>query len=119
MSEQPTANSIDGSVSISEQPTANSIVQVLVTNQSALAAIPEAILSANKPVLTEQDAPENTSQAVAEPSTNKLTEMSVDQMVQGTKACFIRRISVASNAIQTMDNEVNHLIYCLNCIRRD
>ena len=36
------------------------------------------------------------------------------------KACFIRRISVASNAIQTKDNEVNHLIiYCLNCIRRD
>ena len=50
MSEQPTANSIDGSVSISEQPTANSIiVQALVTNQSALAAISEAILSANKP----------------------------------------------------------------------
>ena len=72
MSEQPTANSIDGSVSISEQPTANSIiVQALVTNQSALAAISEAILSANKPVLTEHVAPENTSQAVAEPSTNK------------------------------------------------
>ena len=36
------------------------------------------------------------------------------------QACFIRRISVASNAIQTIDNEVNHLItYCLNCIRRD
>ena len=37
-----------------------------------------------------------------------------------TKACFIRRILVASNAIQTIDNEVNHLIiYCLNCIRLD
>ena len=37
-----------------------------------------------------------------------------------SKAYFIRRISVASNAIQTIDNEVNHLIiYCLNCIRRD
>ena len=35
-------------------------------------------------------------------------------------ACFIRRILIASNAIQTIDNEVNHLvIYCLNCIRRD
>ena len=36
------------------------------------------------------------------------------------KACFIRRILVASNAIQTIDNEVNHLIiYCLNCIQRN
>ena len=36
------------------------------------------------------------------------------------KACFLRRISVASNAIQTIDNEMIHLIiYCLNCIRRD
>ena len=36
------------------------------------------------------------------------------------KACFIRRILVASNAIQTIDNEMIHLIiYCLNCIRRD
>ena len=36
------------------------------------------------------------------------------------KAWFRRRISVASNAIQTIDNEVSHLIiYCLNCIRRD
>jgi hypothetical protein len=39
-------------------------------------------------------------------------------------ACFLRQISVASNAIQTIDNEavneVYHLIiYCLNCIRRD
>ena len=34
------------------------------------------------------------------------------------KARFIRRISAVSNAIQTKDNEVNHLnIYCLNCIR--
>ena len=30
----------------------------------------------------------------------------------------MRRISAASNAIQTIDNEANHLIiYCLNCIR--
>jgi hypothetical protein len=36
------------------------------------------------------------------------------------KARFRRRISVASNAIQTMDNEITQLInYCLNCIRRD
>ena len=35
-----------------------------------------------------------------------------------TKARFIRRISAASNAIQTKDNEANHLIiYCLNCTR--
>ena len=34
------------------------------------------------------------------------------------KARFIRRISAVSNAIQTKDNEANHLIiYCLNCIR--
>ena len=31
---------------------------------------------------------------------------------------FIRSISAVSNAIQTKDNEANHLIiYCLNCIR--
>ena len=37
-----------------------------------------------------------------------------------TKACFIRRISVASNAIQKIDDEKAYLIiYCLNCIRRD
>ena len=37
-----------------------------------------------------------------------------------SQACFIRRISVASNAIQTIDNEMIHLIiYCLNCIRCD
>ena len=37
-----------------------------------------------------------------------------------SKACFIRRILVASNAVQTIDNEVIHLIICcLNCIRRD
>ena len=31
---------------------------------------------------------------------------------------FIRGISAVSNAIQTIDNEANHLIiYCLNCIR--
>ena len=37
-----------------------------------------------------------------------------------TKACFIRRISVDLNAIQTTDNEKNYLrIYSLNCIRRD
>ena len=35
------------------------------------------------------------------------------------KACFIRRTLVASNAIQTIDNELRYLIYCLNCIRRD
>ena len=34
------------------------------------------------------------------------------------KVRFIRRISAMSNAIQTKDNEANHLIiYCLNCIR--
>ena len=34
------------------------------------------------------------------------------------KTRFIRRISAVSNAIQTKDNEANHLIiYCLNCIR--
>ena len=44
----------------------------------------------------------------------------VYKKVAKSKACFIRRISVASNAIQTTDNEVNHLIiHCLNCIRRD
>ena len=32
----------------------------------------------------------------------------------------MRRISVASNAIQTIDNKMIHLIInCLNCIRRD
>ena len=41
-----------------------------------------------------------------------------------TNACFIRRISVASNAIQTIDNEAynevyNLIFYCLNCIRHD
>jgi hypothetical protein len=36
------------------------------------------------------------------------------------KACFKRRILVASNAIQTTENEKTQLInYCLNCIRRD
>ena len=35
-----------------------------------------------------------------------------------SKARFIRRISAVSNAIETIDNEANHLIiYCLNCIR--
>ena len=34
------------------------------------------------------------------------------------KARFIRRINAVSNAIQTKDNEANHLIiYCLKCIR--
>ena len=38
--------------------------------------------------------------------------------VKEAKATFIRRISAVSNAIQTIDNEANHLIiYCLNCIR--
>ena len=37
---------------------------------------------------------------------------------KSSKARFIRRISAVSNAIQTKDNEANHLIiYCLNCIR--
>ena len=37
-----------------------------------------------------------------------------------TKTRFIRRISVASNAIETIDNKRAYLIiYCLNCIRRD
>ena len=52
----------------------------------------------------------------------KITTYRIDKKIAIllTKVCFIRRISVASNAIQTMDNEVNHLIiYCLNCIRRD
>ena len=36
------------------------------------------------------------------------------------KACFMRRISLASKAIQAIDNEASNLmIYCLNCIRRD
>ena len=52
---------------------------------------------------------------------SKLTSLTAEtNKFQLTKARFIRRISVASNAIQTIDNEVNHLIiYCLNCIRRD
>ena len=42
--------------------------------------------------------------------------------ISNSKARFIRRISVASNAIETITemklNEVYHLIiYCLNCIR--
>ena len=37
-----------------------------------------------------------------------------------SKACFIRRISVVSNAIQTIDNAMIHFImYCLNYIQRD
>ena len=33
---------------------------------------------------------------------------------------FLRWISVASNAIETIDNETAYLIiYCSNCIRRD
>ena len=37
-----------------------------------------------------------------------------------SQACCIRCISVASNAIQTIDNEMIHLIiHCLNSIRRD
>ena len=37
-----------------------------------------------------------------------------------TKACFKRRIFVASNAIETKDNEASHLIiFCFNCIRCD
>ena len=90
----------DGNVSMNEQPSANSIVQALVTDQSALAAISEAILSAIKPVLTEHDAPENTSQTVAEPvgpSTNKPTEVSVDQTVQGTKRNISDTVDLTAN----------------------
>ena len=90
----------DGSVSMNEKPTANSIVQALVTDQSALAAISEAILSAIKPVLTEHDAPANTSQAVAEPVgplTNKPTEESVGQTVQGTKRNISDTIDLTAN----------------------
>ena len=37
-----------------------------------------------------------------------------------SKTTFIRRISAVSNAIQTIDNEANHLIiYCLNCMKCD
>jgi hypothetical protein len=41
-----------------------------------------------------------------------------------TKACFICRISVASNAIQTIDEMINliklhYLLFELSCIRRD
>ena len=75
-------------VSIDEHPMTDSMVQALVADQSALAAISEAILSAIKPVLPEHIAAQNTSQKVAEPvgqSTNLSTGASVDQMVQGTK----------------------------------
>ena len=35
-----------------------------------------------------------------------------------SKARYIRRISVVSNAIETIDNEmICFIIYCLNCIR--
>ena len=38
--------------------------------------------------------------------------------VSKAKATFKRRISAVSNAIETIDNEANHLIiFCLNCIR--
>lgn len=37
-----------------------------------------------------------------------------------TKACFNRRIFVASNAIETKDNEASHLIiFGFNCVRCD
>ncbi len=64
------------------------MVQALVADQSALAAISEAILSAIKPVLPEHIAAQNTSQKVAEPlgqSTNLSAGASVDQTVQETK----------------------------------
>ncbi len=48
-------------------------------------------------------------------SLNRLNE----HVAKVIKARFIRRISVASNAIQTIDNETDYLIICcLNCIRR-
>ena len=41
-------------------------------------------------------------------------------IVASTGPSFRRRISVASNAIQTIDNEMTYLIInCLNCIRCD
>ena len=40
-------------------------------------------------------------------------------VINEAKASFIRRILVASNAIETIDDEMIHLIYCLNCILRD
>ena len=42
----------------------------------------------------------------------------MNQYINVNKTTFVRRISAVSNAIQTIDNEANHLIiYCLNCIR--
>ena len=39
-------------------------------------------------------------------------------LVNPSETTFIRRISAVSNAVQTIDNEANHLIICcLNCIR--
>ena len=34
------------------------------------------------------------------------------------QACFIRRISVAPNAIQATDEMIHFIIYCTNCVRR-
>ena len=76
------------SVSMEGQSSANSMVQALVADQSVLAAISSAILSAIKPVLPEHIVAPETSQKVAEPvgqSTNQNTGASVDQTVQGTK----------------------------------
>ena len=53
---------------------------------------------------------------------NPISEVEIQAKIGDAvpKARFRRRISVASNAIQTIDNEVSHLIiYCFNCIRRD
>ena len=50
----------------------------------------------------------------------KWTSVSYWVGVIHTQACFKRRISVASNAIQIIDHEMTYLIiYCLNCIRCD
>ena len=51
---------------------------------------------------------------------DEMEKLALRLLDDAVKACFIRRISVASNAIQTIDNEMIHIItYCLNCIRRD
>ena len=57
----------DESVSMEGQSSANSMVQALVADQSVLAAISSAILSAIKPVLPEHIVARETSQKVAEP----------------------------------------------------
>ena len=50
----------------------------------------------------------------------KLLANHVNQDVSNGVYCFRRRVFVASNAIQTMDNAASRfIISCLNCIRRD